>query len=299
MDARTAWASGSRGTVIRTIDGGTTWRVDSIPGASRLDLRSIHARGAQVAHVAATAGRIWRTTDGGQSWSLRYQASDTSVFLDAIAFWDERHGVALGDPMNGRFFLVTTDDGGGTWRESPLIQGPASVDGEAAFAASGSSLLIDGPRGMWIGSGGTAARLHKSTDQGRSWTTFSSPLRQGASSLGIFSLARFGGRIVAVGGDYQVDSARTGNHGIFDSARGEWAPAGAASPRGFRSGIAISQSIAIAVGQAGSDVSTDGGVTWRAFDATGFHAVRVSPEGTFYASGSDGRVSVYHSRAPR
>ena len=49
-----------------------------------MDLRAVHARSAEVAHVAATAGRIWRTTDGGKSWSLRYQAADTTMFLDAI-----------------------------------------------------------------------------------------------------------------------------------------------------------------------------------------------------------------------
>ena len=74
VDDRVVWASGTRGTVIRTTDGGNTWRVDSLPGAATFDLRGIHARNANVAHVAATAGRIWRTTDGGRTWSLRYQA---------------------------------------------------------------------------------------------------------------------------------------------------------------------------------------------------------------------------------
>src|SRR5678815_1467509 len=75
VDDRVVWASGTRGTVIRTIDGGTTWSVESLPGAATFDLRGIHARNANVAHVAATSGRIWRTTDGGRSWSLRYQLS--------------------------------------------------------------------------------------------------------------------------------------------------------------------------------------------------------------------------------
>ena len=119
VDARTVWASGTKGTVVHSADGGATWSLDTIPGAAAFDLRSVHARSARVAHVAATAGRIWRTTDGGTTWSLRYQASDTSVFLDAIDFWDDQHGMALGDPIGGRFFLLVTSDGGETWREPP------------------------------------------------------------------------------------------------------------------------------------------------------------------------------------
>ena len=34
-------------------------------------------------------------------------------FFDAIKFADANHGIALSDPVDGRFFLVTTSDGGG------------------------------------------------------------------------------------------------------------------------------------------------------------------------------------------
>ena len=110
VDDSIAWASGTRGTVIRTLDGGNTWIADSIPGAGSMDLRAVSARSVLVAHAAATAGRIWRTTDGGRSWSLRYQAADTGVFLDALVFTDDSNGVALGDPIGGRFLVLVTRD---------------------------------------------------------------------------------------------------------------------------------------------------------------------------------------------
>jgi photosystem II stability/assembly factor-like uncharacterized protein len=119
VSERVVWASGTGGTVIHTTDGGTTWRVDTIPDASAFDVRAVHARSDMVAHAAATAGRIWRTLDGGRSWSLRYQATDTTVFLDAIAFWDDRHGLALGDPIGGRFFVLLRDEGGVRWGVAP------------------------------------------------------------------------------------------------------------------------------------------------------------------------------------
>jgi len=161
VDDRVVWASGTRGTVIHSTDGGNTWRVDSIPGAATFDLRGIHARSANVAHVAATAGRIWRTTDGGRTWSLRYQASDTTMFLDGIVFVDDRTGFTLGDPMGGRFVILVTRDGGETWSEAPPNSRPAAMEGEAAFAASGTSLVFVSPRHGWLGTGGSVARVFR------------------------------------------------------------------------------------------------------------------------------------------
>lgn len=304
VDARTVWASGTLGRVVHSTDGGATWRVDTIPGASGLDLRSIHARSARVAHVAATAGRIFRTTDGGRTWTRTWQATDTSVFLDAIDFWDDRNGIALGDPTAGRFLVLLTRDGGDTWREAFLQHRPPTLDGEAAFAASGSSLVTDTGGGVWIGSGGKAARLYYSQDRSSTWITFTTPFRQGEPSQGIFSLALLDGRIFAVGGDYQQADSVRGNEGVFSGNPGrEWASPSTTPPRGYRSGVAAARAggdvVLIAVGPRGSDISSNGGRSWMAFDPVGFHAVRATRDGIFYASGSDGRVAVFEARAPR
>lgn len=301
VDGRTAWASGQRGTVVHTSDGGATWQLDTVPGAGRLDLRAIHARNARVAHVAATAGRIFRTTDGGRTWSLRYQTSDTSVFLDAIDFWDDRNGIALGDPMGGRFFLLLTTDGGDTWREAPLERRPEARTGEAAFAASGSPMIVSGTSDIWIGSGGLAARLHHSHDRGATWHTLDAPHPTGASA-GTFALTVTPQAIISVGGDYQLADSTRQVAGAYPLTNGVPGPAVAATagPRGFRSGVAAARAgtgwTVISVGTNGSDVSRDGGRTWQPFDPTGFHAVRAAADGTFFASGSEGRLAVY--RAP-
>jgi photosystem II stability/assembly factor-like uncharacterized protein len=297
---RVAWASGTRGTVVYTSDGGASWRVDTVPGAGAFDLRSVHARNARVAHVAATAGRIWRTTDGGAHWSLRYQAADTSVFLDAIDFWDDQHGIAMGDPMGGRFFILLTDDGGTTWREAPADARPEAMAREAAFAASGTSLVIDGSGACWLGTGGGAARVAVSRNRGRSWTWYPTPILQGSASQGIFSVAVVPGRaIIAVGGDYShPDSTRAIAFTGTGRAPVQWTVP-STGPRAYRSGVAIDATAGagagattIAVGPDGSDVSHDLGATWAAFDSVGYHAVR-SRDGVFYASGSGGRIGRY------
>ena len=304
VDARTVWASGTGGRVVHSTDGGSTWRVDTIPGAAALDIRAIHARSGRVAHVAATAGRIYRTTDGGRTWTRTWQATDTTVFLDAIDFWDDRNGVALGDPIAGRFLVLLTRDGGDTWREAPVHNRPPTVEGEAAFAASGSSLVVDTAGGVWIGSGGKSARLFYSRDRSATWITFDTPFRQGEPSQGIFSLAALDGRIFAVGGDYQQADSVRGNEGRFTGARERtWAEPASPPPRGYRSGIAAVRArgevYLIAVGPGGSDQSANGGRSWSAFDSTGFHAVRASRDGVFYASGSGGRIALFDARAPK
>ena len=289
------WASGTRGTVIRSIDGGTTWSVDSIPNASTFDLRGIHATSDRVAHVAATAGRIWKTTDGGKTWSLKYQASDTSMFLDAIVFRNEREGFALGDPMNGQFVILVTSDGGEHWREAQGAARPIANDGEAAFAASGTSLVMKGRFG-WLGTGGATARVYRTTDGGSSWTAQRSAIPAKDGSGGVFSVA-FADSVhgIVVGGDYQLPDSSRGTAAYSSNGGLTWIPS-EGFPRGFRSGVAVrrvdnERLIAIAVGTNGTDVSRDGGKTWTPLDATGFNAVQFAPSGVAFAVGARGRIA--------
>src|SRR5215203_448244 len=105
------WASGTHGRVARTTDGGKTWRVDSVPGADSLDFRDIHALSTTRAW-AMSAGeaergkaKIFRTQDA-KRWTMQYDTALTGVFLDAISFWDDKHGIVMGDPVGGRLFIL-------------------------------------------------------------------------------------------------------------------------------------------------------------------------------------------------
>lgn len=294
VDDHVVWASGQRGTILRTVDGGASWEIHTIPRANRFDVRAIAGRSATVAHAAATAGRIWRTNDGGKTWSLRYEATDTSAFLDAIVFRDDLHGVALGDPVAGRFLLVVTDDGGETWREAPAASRPVAVPGEAAFAASGTSLVVQGRSRGWLGSGGAAAHVFRSADFA-SWSPVTVPMRSEGAGAGVFSLA-FADSLhgIAVGGDYtQPDSVR-GNAAWTRDGGVTWEPP-RQPPGGYRSGASAQwragQIVAIAVGTNGADISSDGGETWHPLDSTGFNAVQFAPGGVAFAVGGGGRVA--------
>src|SRR5881628_3758828 len=51
VNEKIVWASGTGGTVIRTIDGGKRWNVMTVPGAENLDFRDIEAFDANTAYI--------------------------------------------------------------------------------------------------------------------------------------------------------------------------------------------------------------------------------------------------------
>jgi photosystem II stability/assembly factor-like uncharacterized protein len=300
VSSRVAWASGSGGTVIVTADGGATWIEHTVPGARTQDLRSIAAFDANTAVVAATAGDIWRTTNGGRSWSLVYKSADSAVFLDAIGFWDTPRGSAprglvVGDPIGGRFFILSSDDGGRSWRRAPSESRPLAQQGEGAFAASGSSLVMHGATHAWIGTGVRVARVFRTAEAGKTWTVATAPLADATPSSGVFAVSFADAlRGVAVGGDYDKATQREGTAAVTMDGGITWVAA-TDLPSGFRSGVAIvpgtDGATVVAVGTNGTDISFDGGRSWTLADTVGYHAVRFAPDGAGWASGGRGRVA--------
>src|SRR5207247_1347406 len=111
--------------------------------------------------------RIYKTTDGGSRWTLLFTNPEPKGFFDAIGFWDSTHGILLGDPVDGRFAILTTSDGN-TWQS---LKGPPAQRGESAFAASGTCLFTRGTREVWFGTGGPGgARVFHSEDGGKTWS---------------------------------------------------------------------------------------------------------------------------------
>src|SRR5215471_1823619 len=110
VSAKVAWVSGTKGTYARTIDGGQTWSVGTVHGAEKLDFRDVEAFGESTAYLLSAGpgedSRIYKTTDGGKTWILQFKNQDREAFYDAMAFWDEKNGMALSDPVNGQFQLI-------------------------------------------------------------------------------------------------------------------------------------------------------------------------------------------------
>ncbi|MEP6621512.1 MAG: glycosyl hydrolase [bacterium] len=300
VSPQVAWASGQRGTVIHTVDGGATWLRDTVAGATTLDLRAIAGISATTAHAISIgdSSRIYRTTDGGKTWSLRFAATRKGTFFDAIRFWDPQHGIAVSDPVDGHFVLVTTNDGGDTWAELPGQSIPPAIAGDGSFAASGSCLEVHGTNDVWFVTGGAAvARVFHSGDRGKTWTVSDSPIRAGIASAGIFSIAfRDATHGAIAGGDYTKPALGGRNMALTADGGRTWTVVDSTSaPPGFRSAVTYVPTTngrsMVAVGLNGTDVSNDGGKTWSPVDATAYNSVQFASPTAGYTVGPRGRVA--------
>ena len=289
-------ASGANGTVVRTTDGGATWEARPVPGAERLDFRDVDAFSESVAYILSIgpgeASRIFKTTDGGGHWVEQFKNTDPKAFLDAMTFRDVNRGFAFSDSVDGRFVILRTSNGGATWERIPAEALPPALDGEGAFAGSGTNIAISGDR-VWIGT--TASRMLRSSDGGRTWTVTQTPMATGEAT-GIFSVAfRDAMHGVAVGGNYSKEREASDNLVYTSDGGRTWALAGERGLSGFRSVVAYipgTRSSLLAVGPSGADRSDDDGRTWTPMEAGGFHAFSFAPRtSTGWGAGERGRIS--------
>ncbi len=286
VDANVAWASGRAGTVLRTRDGGATWEDVSVPGAERLDFRDIEAFDADNA-VALSIGngpdsRIYRTANGGRNWILVLHNRDPRAFFDCMAFEGMR-GWVLGDPVDGRYQIYATHDGGHRWVLQP--GGPRAAAGEAAFAASGTCIARSGD--ALLVAGGGPARLHVRRDGDAAWRAIETGMSRDKPEAGVFSVAAVRQGAVLVGGDYTAERS-PGNAARWAPAAGVVRPLPA--PRGYRSGVDCGQApdICIAVGPGGVDAWN--GQAWIRSSETGYDAIDLAGNAG-WASGDAGRIA--------
>jgi photosystem II stability/assembly factor-like uncharacterized protein len=125
-------------TLVRTADGGLTWREVKAPGGGRIDATHLEFRGSSLGWAAGRTG-VWRTVDGGVTWKLSRLWKRWMTGL--VCFFDATHGWVLasgnGGPVDSfmeKFF--STSDGGRTWQPVDLPgqswRGLAAADARSA-----------------------------------------------------------------------------------------------------------------------------------------------------------------------
>ncbi|HEX6307640.1 MAG TPA: M20/M25/M40 family metallo-hydrolase [Longimicrobiales bacterium] len=291
------WTAGRGGWFAVTTDGGVTWRADSVAGAGGLFFTGTWARDAGTAYLLGTSfdggiARIYRTDDGGAHWSVQWESTEDGVFMDALRCWSVNHCIAYGDPVGGALVIMRTTDGR-TWSRVPPDRLPALLEGEAGFAASGTTLTLSGTSLGWIGTGGGArARVWMTRDGGASWSAVDTPLPGNATS-GIFGIAfRDSLNGVAVGGNYERRTEEQQNVIRTNDGGRTWTLAGASRPHGVRYGAAYGAGgVLLAAGPSGIGVSRDDGVTWTALDTTHYNTLGFAPNGDAWVTGPDGRIA--------
>jgi photosystem II stability/assembly factor-like uncharacterized protein len=294
VNAKVVWASGTGGTYLLTTDGGDTWKAAAVPGAADLDFRAIHAFDDKTAVLVSSGtgdkSRIYKTKDGGAKWELISTNHDPKGFFDAIAFWDATHGILLGDPVNGHFVVMTTDDAGDSWKKE---KAPQAQPNEGLFAASNSCLAVLGLHNVWFATGGPkGSRIFHSQDGGRKWSVAPTPVRNDSANAGIFSIAFLNPLFaMAVGGDDTKADDSTHNIAITADGKKWTVPEG--SPKGYRSAIAYLPDLKmwITTGPSGSEASSDKGKTWKQFDKGNYNAMSFFLSYAGWAVGPKGAIA--------
>jgi photosystem II stability/assembly factor-like uncharacterized protein len=300
VNSKIAWASGSAGTILRTLDGGRHWKACATPPkGANLDFRGIWAWNARDAIVLSSGpgelSRIYQTTDGCQHWRQVATNPHPQGFWDAMVFVNRQKGFMLGDPVRGRFVLLATTNGGRTWNPVAAAGLKAHAKAGGAFAASNTSLLASPREPMLFGGGG--AWIYRQTHPGRAmsavWTATQAPLAHQGQAAGIFSLAAHADTLIAVGGDYTRPNDPAGTAAWSHDDGKHWTAA-KTPPHGYRSAVAWDAAAQawITAGTNGSDISYDGGQTWQPLDAGSWNALSLP-----FAVGPGGRIGKLNSRA--
>ena len=299
----TIWASGSKGSIALSLDGGKNFIWKQIKGYENRDFRSLHAWNKLEAIVAAIAAPaiVLKTKDGGDSWYKVYENTDTLMFLDAIHFKDSLNGTIVGDPIKQKIFLITSNDQGEHWQEAATYFKSILKEGEAFFASSNSNIASVNGTNFFV-TGGLTSRL---------WingTAIDLPIVQGEKSTGANSMAINPSKnsIIIVGGDFtkkeNAEKNITGfeffnynapkpNNSIINKFK--WViNKKLGNPHGYKSSVVyINNKWLITCGTSGVDISKNKGKKWDLISTESFHVVQKQPgKQAVFLAGIDGRI---------
>jgi photosystem II stability/assembly factor-like uncharacterized protein len=294
------WVSGHGGTWARTEDGGATWTAGVVPGADSLQFRDLHALDAKrvwlMSAGTGAASQIWYSDDGGKNWTQQFRNGSSKAFYDCMGFWDEKHGIALSDGVDGIFPVLATRNGT-SWFLLSEAASPSARPGEGSFAASGTCLVTRGDKRAWFGTGAAVdgyARVIRTTDEGRSWKSAETPIVASASA-GIATVAfRDDQHGVAMGGNIAKPDTFTMNVAVTSDGGATWEPGGPMPFPGAVYGSAYSQdngkSALVAVGPKGAAISWDDARTWSLIDAGNYWSVGMGKNGRGWLVGPGGTI---------
>lgn len=280
----TVWFAGSKGVYGYTQDGGQHWYTDSL----RWDSLQPHFRAIAVTGEAVfllsieSPALLFRSTDTGKSWQIVYREDDPAAFYDAMTFWDDQTGIAMGDPTDGCLSVIITRDGGRTWRKVGCDQLPAVAEGEAAFAASNSNIAVFGQH-AWIVSGGARARVLHTPDRGKTWEVFDTPIKEGGQMTGIYTVDfQDDQNGIIFGGDWNDKPNNQNNKAVTTDGGRTWQLVADGQSPGYRSCVRYAPGtngqMILAAGIPGISYSLDGAQSWADLSDQSFYTLRFASD---------------------
>lgn len=290
----TVIVGGSGGNVFRSTDQGATWQQVPVtsenPPAAELDFRDIEqsADGSWTLMSAGSgaASNLFRSTDDGLTWQRVFANELPTAFFNGLDFWGNGRGLLIGDPIDGRLFLLSTTDHGATWQR---VDGPAMDEGEYGFAASGTGVVTRADGRAWVATGAASCRVLTTADYGRTWQAAACDVRHGTEGSGIFSVAVSGQTAIVVGGDYLKPDEAANNCAISDDGGATWQAVDCQMPH--KACVRFVGDDILTVGRTGIMLSRDAGQTWQTVSTESFYTFDVAADGTVYLAGAKGRVA--------
>lgn len=264
----------------------------------KLEFRSIAQTSNSIFVLSvANPGLLYQISKKDLTYKLVYQENHKDVFYDSMQFWNNKEGIAIGDPTEGTFSIIITKDGGNSWRKIPSENLPKLSNGEAAFAASNTNVVIK-EGNVWLVSGGKKTRVFYSKDKAKTWTVVETPILQGKAMTGIFTADFYDkNNGFIAGGDYELPTQNFGNKAVTKDGGKTWNLIAENQAFGYASCVQYipnsrSKGIVV-VGASGLHYSADGGQTWKQLskDSTLF-TIRFIDEKTAIAAGLNKMIRI-------
>ncbi|MFC7357039.1 WD40/YVTN/BNR-like repeat-containing protein [Jejudonia soesokkakensis] len=292
VDETKVWFAADKG-IVGLIDGKTPKLATIKYEDSLLHFRSIaQTKNAFFVLSIANPGVLYKIGyNGNEATNIEevYLERGEKVFYDAMAFWNDSEGIAMGDPINGCLSIIRTKDGGNTWSKISCDNLPKTEAAEAAFAASNSNISLVGTH-VWIVTGGKRARVFHSADKGETWEVFNTPIIQGQAMTGIYSVDFYDENLgVIFGGNWDNKTFNEGNKAITRNGGKTWDLISNGKGPGYRSSVRFipgtqGESL-VAVGSPGISYSPDQGDSWTELSEEGFYALEFVNDSVAFASG--------------
>ncbi len=262
----------------------------------KLEFRSIAQTSSSIfiANVGNPAF-IYKFSKDLQQKELVYEEHNEKVFYDSMQFWNDQEGIAIGDPIENCFCMLITRNGGATWTKVTCSNLPDLAEGEAAFAASNTNIVIKGGK-TWIVSGGKKARVFFSSDKGKTWSVNNSPVIQGEAMTGIFTADFYNEKIGFIaGGNYEKPNQNFGNKALTTNGGKTWDLVSENQGFGYASCVQFVPDSKgkqlVSVGANGIYYSSDKGNSWKQFSSdSSLFTIRFINKSTAIAAGKDKMV---------
>nr|WP_299389115.1 oxidoreductase [Allomuricauda sp.] len=235
---------------------------------------------------AGNPALLYKTGNGGRM-ELVYKEEGEAVFYDAMNFWNDREGIAVGDSMDGCLSVLITRDGGHNWKKLSCDELPDADKAEGAFAASNTNIARAGDK-VWVAT--TAGNIYSSHDRGETWNKTATPIISEKPTEGIYSIDFYNENIgFAIGGDYTQPQSNKANKIYTVDGGASWQLIADGKAPAYKSCVQFVPNSdgkqLVAVGFTGISISNDGGFNWYALSGESFYAIRFLNDSIAYASG--------------